>query len=167
MAHAARGAGPRCHPSPVQAWILGSSPRMTKREVAPIALTASLRSAPLPPRRGEQRRPTSPAFLPVPFEPNKEEGAAPPPPTPLPPRSGERWPAKRVGEGVGRDGSRLPQRRHPRASEAKRSATLGSMPEWHMPRGALATPPLAISDVWPSLRSTKPSRLLSPPQGGR
>ncbi|MCG6115561.1 MAG: hypothetical protein MEQ84_10225 [Mesorhizobium sp.] len=51
-------------------------------EVRDSPLTASLRSAPLPLRGGE------------------EEGATSPPRSPLPRRSGERWPAKRVGEGV-------------------------------------------------------------------
>ena len=163
MAYAARGAGP-WRPLPRS----GMDPRVKPEDDE----AQRSRQSPSPPRctrhlspsnGGEERHP--PRQHPS-LSPAREIGAASPPPPPLPPRSGERWPAKRVGEGVGRDSSRLPQRRHPRASEAKRSATLGSMPEWHMPRGARANPSLAISDVWPSLRSSKPSKLLSPPQGG-
>ncbi len=51
-------------------------------EVRASPLTASLRSAPLPLKGGEER------------------GAVSPPRSPLPRRSGERWPAKLVGEGV-------------------------------------------------------------------
>ncbi|MCG6114743.1 MAG: hypothetical protein MEQ84_06030 [Mesorhizobium sp.] len=45
-----------------------------------------------------EARPEGPKLLPL--EEAEERGAASPPRSPLPRRSGERWPAKRVGEGV-------------------------------------------------------------------
>ena len=76
----------------------------------PAPFTASLRSAELPSalapgvRRSESQivgfRPACVRTLLTPLKGGEERGATPQPPTPLPRRSGERWPAKRVGEGV-------------------------------------------------------------------